>query len=206
MPNDRPAKKAAASNKKVQHKGRTTLAEAASNPKDLQVTPASEWGKKSAPVEEGFVTELPSGNVVRMTRTLDLPSLLATGQIPNPLAGIVKQMMEDGQAVPPATNDMNVIVQMMDMFNSQFVKSVLEPQFDMPAVRKHNESDEAYQKRLSEWEPEEGKISVFDVQLMDKMFVFAVGQGAPADLALFREQQSATFQLLQAGEGMGDAS
>lgn len=214
-PTDRPAKKAAAPKKQAQHKGRTTevepinfrdLVEKARNPDNLQVTPVEAWGRNTTSVEEGFVAKLPSGNVVRMTRTLDLAELLSTGRIPNPLAGIVQSMMEKGETSFPETNDMKTIEQLMDLLNTTFCRAVLEPRFSMPSVRKHNEKVDDYYERINAWEAPERTVPIFDVLLQDKMFVFAVAQGAAADLALFREQPGADVFSLPTVEDLGATS
>jgi hypothetical protein len=208
MPTDRPAKKAVASAKKTTHKGRTTEAQQVDprNPNDLQVTSASEWGQSTAPAEEGFVTPLPSGNVVRMQRTMDMPIMLATGRIPNPLAGIVSEMQETGSNVFPeeSAKDMKVMQQLMNLLDSVFCNAVLEPKFSMPDVRDDSEDDKQYADRINKWRPPAGTVSIFNVVLQDKMYVYAVAQGAAADLARFRAESQIDVLSVPAGADMGD--
>ena len=208
MPTDRPAKKAAATTKSTIHEGRATQSKPVNpqNPNDLQVTSADAWGTHAPTVEEGFVTSLPSGNVVRMTRTLDLPELLATGRIPNPLASVVKEMMSKGITEFPPTEDLDTVEQLMELLNATFCKAVLEPRFTHPGPRKHSEEMDSYLARVEAWQAPEGSVAVYNVLLQDKLFVFAVAQGAAADLARFREQPGSDIFSLPAGEDMGVAS
>lgn len=196
-------------------------------------TPISAW--KKSPVlpkpkrEEGFIADLPSGNVVLMTRTMEMPILLKTGKIPNPLAGIVQKMIDTrNPEYPQEAMDTEVMMQLLDLMHETIVRSVIEPPFDMPAPRirggKDIETAEDYQQRLSEWKPDftedgakqhaelghdddsgcdcERKISVWDMFMDDRLYIFAVAQGAAADLASFRAEQERHVAGLQAGEGV----
>lgn len=201
---------------------------------NLTPTAPSAWKKATdvtAPEAEaeGFIAELPSGNVVKMTRTLDMPILLKTGRIPNPLAGIVQKMMDTRSAqFPQEASDPAVLMQLLDLLNETAVRAIISPPFDAPAKREKGETAEAYQERLEGWQPSftdvgqkqhlasikededhgngpcfcERKVSVWDMTMDDRFFVFAVAQGAAADLASFREQQSSLVAGLQAGSGV----
>jgi hypothetical protein len=208
MPNDRPAKKARAATKKTTHEGRVTESERVDprNPNNLTITSADQWGQSTAPAEEGFITPLPSGNVVRMQRTMDLPIMLASGQIPNPLATIVSEMMETGSQTFPqeSAKDMRVMKQLMNLLNRVFCNAVLEPRFEMPEVQGEEESEEDYFSRINAWKPKPGNVNIFDVVLQDKMFVYAVAQGAAADLARFRSQSESDVFSLPAGSNLGE--
>lgn len=150
------------------------------------------------------MTELPSGNVVRMTRTFDLPILLSSGKIPNPLAAIVVEMMETRQESFPQTEDETVLKQLMDLLNSCFCNAVLEPRFSMPDVQTSEETDEDYYARLEDWQPDPGTVSIYNVLLQDKMYVYAVAQGAAADLARFRAEQAKSVFASPTGTDMGN--
>lgn len=148
---------------------------------------------------EGFIVELPSGNVIRMTRTMDMAQLLKTGKIPNPLAGIVQQMMDNHTPIfPKNITEGDAIMQLLDLMNEMAVRCIMEPPFDMPEVRKKGEDADAYQDRLAAWQPAEGKISVWDLTPEDRQFIFAISQGAAADLATFREESDAAMEAFQA--------
>lgn len=175
---------------------------------DLQVTSASNWNtKKEVPEEAGFITELPTGNVIRMRRTMDMLALIRTGQIPNPLAGIVQKMINSGD--PNLAFDganTQVAQQLLDLLDQTWLRCVLEPEFDGPAPKgrdadnnKVSETDEQYIERLADWTPKEGAISVLEVDMNDKLFVFVVAQGVAADLAKFREVTDESLASVQAG-------
>lgn len=173
----------------------------------LTPTSVSDWKRGPDPVagseEEGFITELPSGNVVRIIRTLDMPVLLKTGQIPNPLAGIVQGMIDQRTATfPVEATDTKVLMQLLDLLNETAFRAILEPPFDMPEKRQKSETAEQYQERLDGWQPAEGKISVWDLTMEDRFFIFALAQGAAADLASFREEQARSLADVQASQGV----
>lgn len=185
----------------------TAMAQAAESARNALVPSTVEgWGAKK-PTEDGFVTELPSGEIVKMRRTLDLPVLLATGRIPNPLANIVQQMMQQGTtAFPAEMQDMNAVKQLMELLDSTVVACILEPPFSKPDARGDDESEEEWTARLTEWKPDEGTVSIYAMDVQDKMYVFAVAQGGAADLARFREEQAAALGDVQAGEGVPSAA
>lgn len=185
---------------------------AAASAGGLEVTSAEAWGRKKSTVD-GFVTELPSGNVVKMRRTLDLPVLLQTGQIPNPLAHIVQGMMQQGTSeFPKEMQDMKAVQQLMELLDSTVERCFIEPQVSRPIPKGRdpeigpNETDEEFMARLSEWKPEAGKVSIFDIELPDKMYVFSVAQGAAADLARFRQESAAALGDVSLGEGVQDSA
>lgn len=176
---------------------------------ELQVTSPTEWGARATPVENGFITELPSGNVIRMQRTMDMLVLLRTGQIPNPLAGIVQKMIDSGDPGFPAdaAKNPNVAEQLLDLLDRTWMKAVIEPPFDAPRPRGKSEdgrnieeTQQQYIDRISKWSPAEGKISVFDVDVNDKLYVLVVAQGVAADLAKFREVTEESVAALSASE------
>ena len=174
---------------------------------DQTLTPTApgEWKTtQDQPTDEvGFIAELPSGNVVRMTRSLDMPILLKTGQIPNPLAGIVQKMIDTrSSTIPLDSTDTQSLMQLLDLLNETAVKVVLSPKFSGPERRKQGETAEAYQQRLEGWKPDPDTISIWDMTMEDKMFVFAVAQGAAADLARFRDEQERSLADLQASQGV----
>lgn len=189
---------------------------------DLQVTSPSEWGKKKEQTEdEGLLVPLPSGNVIRVRRTMDMMALLRAGRIPNPLAGIVQKMIDTGNidlagAMKQAGNGQaKASQQLLDLLDGSWMRSVMEPAFDSPALRgqlrdeggrliKPQETQEEYLARIEDWKPGEGKISIFDVDMDDKMYVFGISQGAAVDLARFRSEQDATLDLVHSVEAVSE--
>lgn len=180
---------------------------------DLQVTTAAEWGKAAPAVEEGFITELPTGNVIRMRRTMDMLVLLRTGQIPNPLAGIVKKMIDTGDPNFPTDGGGTWAPQLLDLLDRTWMRAVMEPAFDAPPPQGKNEqglnieeTDEQYTERVARWNPKEGAISIFDVDVNDKLYVLIVAQGAAADLARFREVKDESLVAVQTGNRVPSAT
>lgn len=174
---------------------------------ELKVTTPDQWNTNGQTSQDvGFITELPSGNVIRMRRTMDMLDLLRTGQIPNPLAGIVQKMIDTQSMDFPAKEaDTQVAQQLLELLDRTWMKAVLEPAFDAPPVRgidaigmHFEETHDQWIQRIARWEPSAGKISVTAVDVNDKMFVFVVAQGAAADLARFREGQDAALDAVQA--------
>lgn len=189
---------------------------------NLAPTAAGDW-KKSADFSpettevEGFITDLPSGNRIKMFRTLDMALLLKTGRVPNPLAGIVQGMIDARTMMFPVEKmDMEVMEQFLDLQHETIVRCVISPPFDMPDKRGWAngkklplrqdeegktipaETAEEYHARLEVWQPREGSVSVFDLSIDDRNFIFATAQGAAADLATFRTQQDGAVAGLQA--------
>lgn len=163
------------------------------NTEELQVTSASAW--KGA-AKEGLVTELPSGNVVKLRRSMDILHLLKAGRIPNPLAGIVQNMLHNGKEVPDMDEvDENTISQMLKLVDETVVKSVVEPKVVPIPEPEEDEDAEAYQIRIQIWEQEEikdGEVPLSWIDLDDRMFIFVFSQGFAADLESFRAEQAST--------------
>lgn len=157
-----------------------------------QVTSASAW---SSTRREGMVIELPTGNFARVRRTMDLVLLLKTGQIPNPLATIVNEMIRKQQSdFPTEKMDETAIKQMLDLVDQTCEKCFIEPRVEIPGEGVDRET----------FEPSEGAISIDDLEMRDRFYVFGFVQGSPADLARFREATGPTLPTAQDGEGVLD--
>lgn len=182
-------------------------------------TPASEWksgraSESEALREDSFIVDLPSGNTVEMTRTVDMTVMLATGQIPNPLAGIVQKMIDSKTPNFPAEagKDQKAMMQLLDLLNENACRVIISPKFAMPAKRSHDENGvrrkgpeetpEDYMDRLGQWTCPEGFVSAWDLSMDDRLYIFAVAQGAAADLASFRLEQERNVEHLQASNGV----
>lgn len=167
-----------------------------------QPTRASEWGKNKAKAQ-GFLVDLPSGESAVVRRTLDLPMLLDTGRIPNPLAGIVRTMMETGATnFPKDQMAGKAIQQFLGLLNDQVCRIMIEPPVSRPRAQEPGEEWESYVEDIKDWIPDEGTVSIFDIEMDDKMFLFAVGQGMATDLSTFREQQEQVVDSVQASENV----
>lgn len=177
---------------------RTTQSKRASAPGHDQITSAASWSNQQA---DGVVTELPSGKIVLLVRQLDLPVMLKSGRIPNPLAGIIRGMIGRGETSLPEQefSDPVVFDQMMSMVDASVSSAMVEPKAIRPPVQgqhpatsiEFSESDEAFQKRWNEYEDiladvQNNTISTDWISLEDKIFIFFFAQGGAADLATFR--------------------
>lgn len=211
MPNDRPTKGAT---KKAPAKKK-----AAARPNLNKTTSVTEWKKPGTtatllPQMEGFITDLPSGNRVKMARTLDMTTMLAQGKIPNPLAGVVQRMIDNRSLKLPdsASQDVQMQQQILAMVQETTIACVIEPPIAGPPSRGRMkdpttgdfipEDPDEYHERINQWECPEGHISVFDVSVEDQAYIFAVAQGAAADLAQFREFAVGSLAHVSGVEGV----
>ena len=155
-------------------------------------TSAAEW--RSAR-KQGFLVTLPSGQNVMVRRTLDLFERLRDGKIPNPLAGIVSEMIENkSQQVDMSNMDETALAQMLMYIDETVVRMMISPQVVMEPAN-----------APAGWEPPAGCIATSDIDLADKIFLFNVAQGGTADLATFRAQAEALVGSVPDGNGIPSA-
>ena len=83
----------------------------------LVVTPLEEWRPKT------FVTQLPSGRVVRLRQSMSLLDCLERGQVPDPLVKIVMDMV-NGAAPDDIREDPALMAQYL---NWMAEKMIVEP-------------------------------------------------------------------------------
>lgn len=188
----------------------------------LEVTPVSEWGKAAEVPEEGMPVKLPSGNVCRIRRTMDMMTMLQAGKIPNPLAKIINEMIESGGSdftkAAQEAEDPEAVRQLFDMLNQTIAKAFVEPKVSSPPsrekgepwveylarialpVREEGETKAAFDKRYWKSWHKKGTLCANDIDMQDKLYVFAVAQGAAADLARFREESESAMGALQASK------
>lgn len=173
----------------------------------LVPTPASEWG---AVAEDGFLVTLPSGHVAKIRRTLDLPILIKSGQIPNPLRNMLRKMMDGQVENLPAevSTDLSgkAQEQLYDLLNDTTVRTMLDPKVSQPPRQMTGESWEDYTTRIDGWQPDPGTVSVFAIDTIDQMFLFGVAQGMAADLETFRSQSGGAMAAVQTSEGLVGAA
>lgn len=144
-------------------------------PTDQKPTSAAEWKAK----KEGFVVELPSGNSARIRRSMDILVMLKQGRIPNPLAGLVHEMLQNKrQTLNPQDIEPEAFTQLLELVDQTAVKVMVEPRVEVP------DADDP------DWQPSEDAISLEDLTLDDKFFLFSLAQGGVSDLKSFREQQA----------------
>lgn len=192
--------------------GRTTPKKETEKP--LQVTSLEDWDVVEAPKESGFICELPSGKVVRVIRNLDLGILLQGGMIPNPLANVIRKMMRDKDPnfpVDQIDNNDQMLRQLMELLHQNAASMIVEPKVSAPRRMGIDESgvrfaetQDQYEAYLNEWNPEPGTLSVFRIGVNDLMYLFAVGQGAAADLERFRSESNPIMAPLQPSEPFRD--
>src|SRR4051794_1006641 len=60
---------------------------------DKTPTSAEQW---ASPRKQGFIVELPSGNILRMRRLMNIVQAVKDGTIPNPLGEIVQRQINAG--------------------------------------------------------------------------------------------------------------
>lgn len=152
-------------------------------------TSAQEWKSNK---NRGFTVELPSGHKALVRRTFDLLGKLERGEIPNPLAGLVSKMIQNNeQVIDPAEAGEEAILQMISMFDETIEAMMIAPKFQR---RPENAS--------YTWEPDPDAIGPEDMSLEDKVFLYNVSQGAPADLATFRRQSADIVASISRGAGV----
>lgn len=203
MPTGQTATKKTASTKKAPKEVIEGISSAESlADQTLTPTPITEWGKKKT--DSGIILELPSGNVCKIHRTMDMMTMLQAGKIPNPLARTINEMIDSGN---PNLGEMlaqqespEVMRQLFDLVNRTTEKIWIEPPVSCPESRKKGEDWDDYAIRVDDWVPEEGTLSVFAIDMEDKMYAFAVAQGGPADLDRFREEQESVMGSVQASK------
>lgn len=140
----------------------------------LKPTPSEEW---KSPRQLGFLVKLPSGNVARIKRLLDLPGLLKNGLVPNPLASHIQKSLEEGMDTLQLSDlSADAQIQALDLIDDGVVRSMIEPRVLLVP--------EGINPDVFETPP--GSISIMDLTLEDRMFVYQAAQGGTADPDRFR--------------------
>lgn len=160
---------------------------------NLVVTSPDSW---TSPRKQGFLLRLPSGNVCRVRRTLDLSYLIQSGKIPNPLRNTLAKMMdEEGTMLNFADLGPSERIQAVQMVRETVCRSVTEPKVHLVPEGENPET----------WIAPEGGLSIFDLSDEDQFFIYSVAQGGATDLESFREQQARAMELVRAREGVRSA-
>lgn len=116
------------------------------------------------------IVELPSGAVVEMSRP-DTVKMLREGKIPASVAVSVQNIAKNGE-VDLTGEHFKDYLKTLDV--------VVCASIVTPEVRQGEVSEEDYAKNI---------ISVDDIELKDKEFVFAYAEGGSKDLSQFRDQE-----------------
>lgn len=174
-------------------------------------TPAAEWG---AP---GFVVLLPSGRTIRVTRSKILFTMLKDNNLPNPLAQVVGKMMEefsnkkrDKVVAEDILKELGPegVPTLMRFVDDCVISCMLEPRCERPYMAQIIDDDPEKNKtelqKQVEWEPTPGAISLEQVEMEDRAFIFQVAMGGAADLESFREQSKAALASPQYGADVFD--
>lgn len=165
---------------------------------ELVVTPLDQW--KGVAVE-GNVIPLPSGNNVRVKRTMDLLDLLKQGRIPNPLGAMVQKMVSGEQKeIMPTDLSPDAVVDMMKLVDETVVRCVTQPKVQAPPDPEDGEEADAYRARVNAWTPDEGCAPLSFFTIEDRMYIFVYAQGFAGDLATFREETSTAMARLSDGK------
>lgn len=162
-----------------------------------QVTSASEWRNKK---KKGQIITLPSGLVARVMRVMDLMEMIKNGKIPSPLTGVINNMVSDKTAGPEKASeeqeklDPDAVSEMLKLIDDCVARAMVEPKVEIPP-----EDAPTY------WEPEdEDAISINDMELDDRFFIFTFAQGFASDLESFRKGQAAFMAGVPDGEGVSN--
>lgn len=168
---------------------------------ELQVTTKANF--KGAE-KDGQLVKLPSGNVFRVKRSMDMLVMLKAGRIPNPLSGVVQNMVDRGSATPEVEDlEGETLIEAMKFIDKCVVDSVVEPKIAVPPDPEKDETADDYGARLEEWkkgleDPESPHynpeaVPLTWVDMDDRMFIFVFAQGFAADLEAFRAETRAVM-------------
>jgi len=151
-----------------------------------QPTKGTDWRK---PREEGFLLDLPSGNVVRI-RPVALDVLLRQGEIPDLLTPFVAKMVYQGvdtdelDSLLSAEKLTEQSTEMLVLIDAVVTAAFLEPRI----VAEPQADDE---------------ISIADVELADRGTVFSLAVLPANELRRFLERQAASVEPVPDGDGDG---
>lgn len=160
---------------------------------DKDITPASQWKHSD---EQGFVIELPSGNFAKCRRTMNLPTLLKSGKIPNPLGDMIRDMIAQGKSdIQLQPTDTDLMEQTVDLVNSQMPYIWIAPRVEQCPPTWNVD-------KQGIWNPSAGALDVNNIDFQDKFYVWSWAQGAALDVARFRERASQGMADLQHEQGV----
>lgn len=170
----------------------------------LAPTPVSQWRRGVS--GEGFVVQLPTGNVVRMRRSVDFWTMLKHDRIPNPLGEVLREHIQAMGKKELVMEDLDpqAIPQLLAFVDEIDSGCVLEPRWEMPYVPIDDSSTE--KQRAREWQPSEGALSIEEVDLLDKYYVFRVAIGGAADMASFLAESKQAMAGTQYGQDLREGS
>lgn len=183
-------------------------------------TPASQW--QGAIQVDGTDVLLPSGNVARC-RQMAPTAFLTAGVIPDPLTGIVRDAIHTKKGLPPKkveeiADDPEKLSSALEMFDRVLCHVIIEPPVKMPPACDvdtgdgecgeyantdvHKTPTRTGHHQYNEGERDPNVLYADVVVMEDKMFLFQWAVGGTRDVQKFREEQSATMESLQNGQGV----
>ena len=136
---------------------------------ELQITSGSEWRKENS---EGILLQLPSGKVARI-RSIDVSLMLKLGRIPDQLTQQIVDAVFGDERGKPMDFDIKT-PERMKMFLS-LMDGIVETCFILPRIVKVVTTED--------------EITVDDVEIQDKMFLFQLLNRPASALATFPEKQ-----------------
>lgn len=146
----------------------------------LQVTSGAAW---RAPRVEGYLIQLPSGNVARL-RPVALDVMIQSGQIPDLLSALAAQSLWAETATATLAADPKLALEYMSLINCIVPAAMLEP-------------------RIVESPSADNEIRLEDLDFTDKLAVFNLAIGPVDALRRFRDKQSADVHAIQNRDGDG---
>lgn len=158
-----------------------------------KITPISQWKSNTG---IGQVIELPSGNFVKLRRTMNLTTLLSSGKIPNPLADIVRGMISTGKTeMNIGELDKDAAMQFAVLVHEQIQEIFIKPKVQ---ARPDDWDDDEH----GVWIPDADAMDINMLSFEDQMYAFTWAQGAATDLATFRTRAIESMATVQHGEGV----
>lgn len=178
----------------------TTKKAAAKKPSARSGNPAARAAAKTSSASDfkklskGVDLPLPSGLAVRAKR-VDLGTFLSSGNVPNPLMGVVTEALEKGQNANVAEMigddegkvDFEMVKEMYEMVNKVVISSVVDP--------KVHEAPEDPDDR------DDDLLYVDEVDDEDKMFIYQWAVGGTSDIETFRREARADLDAVAEGQG-----
>lgn len=138
------------------------------------------------PREEGFVKALPSGNVARL-RPVDMSALLASGEIPDILTPLAVSTIMDGADTEKLANPEDLAEHTSEMI--RFFNLVCKAAFLEPRIVDDPQGDD--------------EISIEDVELQDRSFVYALATQPAEVLRTFRLRETPDVDPVSDGQDDG---
>jgi hypothetical protein len=150
------------------------------------ITPGRAWRQ---PREEGFVKALPSGHVARL-RPVDMSVLLASGEIPDILTPLAVSTIMDGADTEKLANPENLAEHTSEMI--RFFNLVCKAAFLEPRIVDAPQGDD--------------EISIEDVEMSDRSFVYALVTQPVEVLRTFRLDKTPNVDPVSDGQDNGAAA